>query len=146
MRITRDEGLATLWRGSLPTVGRAMVLNAAQLGIYGQAKEVVVARGLVREGHRANFAASLVSGFFATAASIPLDMMKTQLQVRPRLDVHFRMWPCVHPNASRACRYAFPYVAMRTSECVARMSMCIFVCGHVHIRMRRSHVHVRFRE
>ncbi len=79
-RITRDEGIATLWRGSLPTVGRAMVLNAAQLGIYGHAKEVIVGRGLCAEGNGANFAASLVSGFFATAASIPLDMMKTQLQ------------------------------------------------------------------
>jgi hypothetical protein len=32
VRITKEEGVTTLWRGWRPTVMRAMVLNAAQLG------------------------------------------------------------------------------------------------------------------
>lgn len=41
-RIVREEGLFTLWKGWQPTVARAMILNAAQLGVYSQAKQVFV--------------------------------------------------------------------------------------------------------
>ena len=33
-RIAREEGVGTLWKGCAPTVGRAMILNAAQLSSY----------------------------------------------------------------------------------------------------------------
>lgn len=42
IRIVREEGLFTLWRGAFPTIGRAMALNAAQLSTYDQAKQVSV--------------------------------------------------------------------------------------------------------
>jgi solute carrier family 25 oxoglutarate transporter 11 len=35
-RIYGEEGLFALWRGSIPTIGRAMVVNAAQLATYSQ--------------------------------------------------------------------------------------------------------------
>lgn len=38
-RITTEEGVLTLWRGCGPTVLRAMVVNAAQLATYSQAKQ-----------------------------------------------------------------------------------------------------------
>ena len=44
-RIARDEGLFTLWRGALPTMGRAMVVNAAQLASYSQAKQLILQTG-----------------------------------------------------------------------------------------------------
>eukprot|EP00959_Pyramimonas_sp_CCMP1952_P347430 7276755-Pyramimonas_sp.AAC.1 len=37
-QIVRKEGAATLWRGSLPTLQRAMVVTAAQLAVYDQIK------------------------------------------------------------------------------------------------------------
>ena len=30
-RVAREEGVATLWRGCGPTIGRAVVLNIAQV-------------------------------------------------------------------------------------------------------------------
>ncbi|KAI8439833.1 hypothetical protein MSG28_013500 [Choristoneura fumiferana] len=36
IRIVREEGVLKLWRGATPTVGRAMVVNAAQLSTYSQ--------------------------------------------------------------------------------------------------------------
>lgn len=36
MRIIKEEGLFSLWRGTTPTIGRAMVVNAAQLASYSQ--------------------------------------------------------------------------------------------------------------
>lgn len=45
-RITKEEGIRTLWRGAIPTMGRAMIVNAAQLATYSQAKEGLVATGM----------------------------------------------------------------------------------------------------
>lgn len=45
LRITREEGVFTLWRGAIPTMGRAMVVNAAQLASYSQAKESLLETG-----------------------------------------------------------------------------------------------------
>jgi solute carrier family 25 (mitochondrial oxoglutarate transporter), member 11 len=44
-RITKEEGLLTLWRGAIPTMGRAMVVNAAQLASYSQAKQLLMDTG-----------------------------------------------------------------------------------------------------
>lgn len=79
-RITREEGLFTLWRGWQPTVLRAMVLNAAQLAVYSQAKQTLVESSLFKDGMSLHFVASLISGFVSTAVSIPIDITKTRLQ------------------------------------------------------------------
>ena len=42
LRIVKEEGLFTLWRGAVPTMGRAMVVNAAQLASYSQAKQYLI--------------------------------------------------------------------------------------------------------
>lgn len=79
-RITKEEGVMTLWRGCAPTVGRAMVLNIAQLASYDQAKEMILASGVVGDHIGAHAMASTCSGFIATFVSIPLDSAKTKLQ------------------------------------------------------------------
>lgn len=38
-RIAKEEGVATLWRGSIPTVLRAMSLNLGMLGPYDEVKD-----------------------------------------------------------------------------------------------------------
>ncbi|OWR53948.1 mitochondrial 2-oxoglutarate/malate carrier protein-like [Danaus plexippus] len=78
MRIVREEGLLKLWRGASPTVSRAMVVNAAQLSTYSQAREVFVGR--VPEGILLHFCASMVSGLVTTIASMPVDIIKTRIQ------------------------------------------------------------------
>lgn len=45
VRMVREEGLLTLWRGAVPTMARAMVVNAAQLASYSQAKQALMASG-----------------------------------------------------------------------------------------------------
>lgn len=44
-RIIKEEGILTLWRGAIPTMGRAMVVNAAQLASYSQAKQALLDSG-----------------------------------------------------------------------------------------------------
>ncbi|CAH0401040.1 unnamed protein product [Chilo suppressalis] len=78
VRIVKEEGVLKLWRGATPTVGRAMVVNAAQLGTYSQAREMFV--GYVPDGIPLHFCASMVSGLVTTIASMPVDIIKTKIQ------------------------------------------------------------------
>lgn len=43
-RIYGEEGLLKMWSGCTPTVARAVVLNAAQLSVYSQAKEWIIGK------------------------------------------------------------------------------------------------------
>lgn len=45
IRMVKEEGLFTLWRGAIPTMTRAMVVNAAQLASYSQAKQSLLSTG-----------------------------------------------------------------------------------------------------
>lgn len=80
VRIAREEGVTTLWRGCTPTVVRAMVVNAAQLATYSQSKEMLIQTGYFKEGIAVQFAASMFSGLVTTTASLPADIAKTRLQ------------------------------------------------------------------
>lgn len=79
-RITREEGLFTLWRGVVPTIGRAVIVNAVQLASYSQAKEILAKTGYFHEGILLHFSASMISGFATTVASLPVDIAKTRVQ------------------------------------------------------------------
>lgn len=86
MRILREEGVTALWRGALPTMGRAMVVNAAQLASYSQAKQSILQTGYVRDGIFCHFLASMFSGLVTTAASMPVDIAKTRIQNQKFID------------------------------------------------------------
>ncbi|KAF5176114.1 Mitochondrial dicarboxylate/tricarboxylate transporter DTC [Thalictrum thalictroides] len=78
-RITADEGVLSLWKGAGPTVVRAMALNMGMLASYDQSVEFF--KDSVGLGEASTtVAASAVSGFFASACSLPFDYVKTQIQ------------------------------------------------------------------
>lgn len=79
-RIVAQEGIFTLWRGAIPTIGRAMVVNAAQLASYTQAKQMFLETGYFVEGIGLHFCASMVSGILTTVTSMPVDIAKTRVQ------------------------------------------------------------------
>ncbi|KAI5637807.1 mitochondrial carrier protein domain-containing protein [Phthorimaea operculella] len=76
--IVKEEGVLKLWRGATPTVARAMVVNAAQLSTYSQAREIFAK--YLEEGIGLHFCASMVSGLITTIASMPVDIIKTRIQ------------------------------------------------------------------
>ena len=86
IRITREEGVLTLWRGCIPTIGRAMVVNAAQLASYSQAKQLLLSTSYFRDNIMCHFAASMISGLITTAASMPVDIAKTRIQNMKTID------------------------------------------------------------
>lgn len=86
VRMVREEGLVTLWRGAVPTMTRAMVVNAAQLASYSQAKQALLSTGYFGENIALHFWASMISGLATTAASMPVDIVKTRLQNMKMID------------------------------------------------------------
>jgi len=85
-RIVREEGVLTLWRGATPTIARAIVVNAAQLGTYSQAKESAKKMMNMSEGIPLHFTAAMISGLVTTIASMPVDIVKTRLQNQKIVD------------------------------------------------------------
>ncbi len=66
-----------------------MVLNAAQLGTYSQAKKTLLQWGLFRDPASVwlHTAGGMLSGLACTIVSLPIDMAKTRLQqMRPAAD------------------------------------------------------------
>jgi len=80
LRIAREEGVTTLWRGAVPTMGRACVVNAAQLSSYSQAKQGLLETGYFSDNIFLHFCSSMISGLVTTAASMPVDIAKTRIQ------------------------------------------------------------------
>lgn len=75
-RVVSEEGVLALWRGSSPTVVRAMALNMAMLATNDQLKEVL-APYLGGEASRSNvIISSIVSGVASAVASLPMDMVR----------------------------------------------------------------------
>jgi len=85
-RIIREEGVLTLWRGATPTIARAIVVNAAQLGTYSQAKDSAKKALNMSEGIPLHFMAAMISGLVTTIASMPVDIVKTRLQNQKIVD------------------------------------------------------------
>lgn len=61
-------------------MGRAMVVNMAQLSVYSSAKTMLVQSAGMREGIGMHFCASMLSGFVTTVVSMPVDIAKTRIQ------------------------------------------------------------------
>jgi len=76
--IVKEEGVGGLFTGAGTTAVRAMALNCGMLAANDQAKEMLAGYGF--EGMPKVLGASAIAGFFASAFSLPLDYVKTQLQ------------------------------------------------------------------
>ncbi|XP_015890603.3 mitochondrial uncoupling protein 5 [Ziziphus jujuba] len=78
-RMARQEGVMSLWRGSSLTVNRAMLVTASQLASYDQVKELILEKGVMKDGLGTHVTASFTAGFVAAVASNPVDVIKTRV-------------------------------------------------------------------
>ncbi|KAJ8765448.1 hypothetical protein K2173_014570 [Erythroxylum novogranatense] len=78
-RMTKEEGITSLWRGSSLTINRAMLVTASQLASYDQFKEMILDNKLMRDGFGTHVAASFAAGIVAAIASNPVDVIKTRV-------------------------------------------------------------------
>jgi solute carrier family 25 oxoglutarate transporter 11 len=79
-RIIEEEGVFALWRGSTPTLLRAMAVNAGMLATADQSKEYLAS--LMGESSENSLAvlllSSLIAGITASVVSLPFDAVKTR--------------------------------------------------------------------
>ena len=81
VRIAREEGFFSLWKGSVPTIIRALAMNIVMLTSNDEIKErLTKMRGLSKPDPISVFTASAISGFLSSFASLPFDNIKTKLQ------------------------------------------------------------------
>lgn len=77
-RIGQEEGVRSLWRGSVPMVCRAIAMNVGMLATHDQAKELLApytGAGTMTT----SLSASCISGFVSSFTSLPFDLMKTRM-------------------------------------------------------------------
>ncbi|OIW10607.1 hypothetical protein TanjilG_15979 [Lupinus angustifolius] len=93
--MVKQEGVTSLWRGSSLTVNRAMLVTASQLASYDQFKEMILEKGVMRDGLGTHVTASFAAGFVASVASNPVDVIKTRV-------MNMRVEPGAEPPYSGA--------------------------------------------
>ena len=76
-RIVKEEGLMTLWRGSIPMVCRAIAMNVGMLASYDQSKELLAP--YTGTGKTTSLLASAISGFVCAFTTLPFDLIKCRL-------------------------------------------------------------------
>uniref|UniRef100_A0A1A9X5D7 Mitochondrial uncoupling protein 4 n=1 Tax=Glossina brevipalpis TaxID=37001 RepID=A0A1A9X5D7_9MUSC len=77
--IYKRGGIIGLWKGSVPSVQRAALVNLGDLTAYDMAKRFFIHKMGMEEGPLAHMLASLVAGFVAAVAATPADVIKSRI-------------------------------------------------------------------
>eukprot|EP00040_Diaphanoeca_grandis_P005520 m.33195 g.33195 ORF g.33195 m.33195 type:complete len:299 (-) comp16772_c0_seq1:194-1090(-) len=83
-KIVAQDGVAGMWRGSSPTIGRATVLAAVEMSSYDEVKSRLIKSGLVVPGTVLGvFVSSVASGFLCAVTTSPFDVVKSRVMGQP---------------------------------------------------------------
>lgn len=77
-RVIKDEGFTRLWRGCLPTISRACIINFALLAPFEEFKFRL--KTAIPHDFTRTVVSSLIASFIGSFASLPFDNAKTKLQ------------------------------------------------------------------
>ena len=80
MRITKEEGVQSLWKGALPTMLRAMALNTCMFVTYDTAVELARASMGNSSEVGIQIGASCIASVATSVGSLPFDNIKTKIQ------------------------------------------------------------------
>ncbi|PWY97059.1 putative DIC1-mitochondrial dicarboxylate carrier [Testicularia cyperi] len=80
VRIVKDDGAATLFRGLSPNVVRSVVMNVSQLGSYDLFKGILQSLNVIPDGPVLQTAASFCAGTLCTTLCTPIDVVKSRVQ------------------------------------------------------------------
>lgn len=77
MRMVRNEGLSSYFRGVLPNANRAAIMTAGQLATYDTFKLILLSYTPMGDSLITHFSASLLAGLTAVTLTSPIDVIKT---------------------------------------------------------------------
>ena len=75
-QIYAEGGVRGLYRGTVPTVQRAAILTATQLGLYDHVKHFILGLGWLEEGYPLHFSSGVVAGFGVAVTTSPVDTLR----------------------------------------------------------------------
>lgn len=79
VRMVREEGPASLFRGVWPNSARAVLMTASQLVSYDSFKRVCLDMLGMPDTITTHFVSSMLAGFVATTVCSPVDVIKTRV-------------------------------------------------------------------
>ncbi|KAJ1593288.1 hypothetical protein NDA11_006866 [Ustilago hordei] len=79
VRMTKEEGVGSLFRGLGPNTVRAVLMNTSQLATYDVFKNLLLGSGYLCEGTALHFSASFMAGTVATTVCSPADVIKSRV-------------------------------------------------------------------
>lgn len=79
LRMIREEGPASLFRGVEANSARALLMTASQLASYDVFKQLCLHQLGMSDNFLTHFASSLAAGFVATTICSPVDVIKTRI-------------------------------------------------------------------
>jgi dicarboxylate transporter 10 len=79
IRMAREEGIGSLWKGVLPNSSRAVLMTVGQLATYDGFKQTLLDYTPLKDGLSTHFTASFLAGFVATTICSPVDVIKTRV-------------------------------------------------------------------
>ncbi|KAF4452049.1 putative dicarboxylate carrier protein [Fusarium austroafricanum] len=79
VRMAREEGPKSMFRGWLPNSGRAMFMTAGQLASYDVSKSLLLQYTPMEDNLKTHFTASFIAGLVAATVTSPIDVIKTRV-------------------------------------------------------------------
>lgn len=79
IRMSKEEGLKSLFRGVWPNSMRAVLMTVSQLASYDTFKQSLIQYTPLGDGLTTHFTASFAAGFVATTVCSPVDVIKTRV-------------------------------------------------------------------
>jgi solute carrier family 25 (mitochondrial dicarboxylate transporter), member 10 len=79
IRMAREEGMMSWFRGVWPNSLRAAVMTASQLASYDTFKSVLIRHTWMKDNLTTHFTASFLAGVTAATVTSPIDVIKTRV-------------------------------------------------------------------
>lgn len=83
LKIVRTSGVRGLWKGSVPNVQRAALVNLGDLTTYDSAKRFILRNTSLEDNHLVHVMSSTCAGFVAASMGTPADVVKTRIMNQP---------------------------------------------------------------
>ncbi|KAG8273386.1 hypothetical protein J6590_021341 [Homalodisca vitripennis] len=82
-KIVSEGGLRGLWKGSIPNMQRAALVNLGDLTTYDTAKQFILSHTSLPDSHLVHILSSACAGLVAATMGTPADVVKTRIMNQP---------------------------------------------------------------
>ncbi|KAI9278308.1 mitochondrial carrier domain-containing protein [Phascolomyces articulosus] len=79
IRMSKEEGVSSLFRGLGPNINRAILMTSSQCVSYDIFKDLLLNYSPLQDGLTLHFTSSVLAGLVATSVCSPVDVLKTRI-------------------------------------------------------------------